>query len=76
MPSFVRNYGENTVNQFLQSKDVSHIRCIENDPHLATEIGNILWENSSINRPRSSTDRTGWEQFTAQTNMPSTHRQS
>ena len=42
VPSFVRNYGENTVNQFLQSKDVSHIRSVENAPHLAIETGNIL----------------------------------
>lgn len=68
VPSFVRNYGEDAVSQFLQGKDASHIRSVENAPHLATETGNILWENSSINRARSSTDMTGWEQFTAQAN--------
>ena len=66
VPSFVRNYGENIVSQFLQSKDASHIRSVENAPHLATETGNTLWESSSINRARSSTDMTGWEQFTTQ----------
>ena len=66
VPSFVRNYGEGSVSQFLQNKDASHIHSVENAPHLATETGNILWENSSINRARGSADMTGWEQFTAQ----------
>ena len=68
VPLFVRNYGENTVDQFLQGKDASHIRSVENAPHLATDAGNILWESSSINRARGSADMTGWEQFTARAN--------
>ena len=68
VPSFVRNYGENTVDQFLQGKDASHIRSVENAPHLVTDTGNILWENASINRARGNADMNGWEQFTAQAN--------
>lgn len=68
VPSFVRNYGEDAVRQFLQSKDASHIQSVHNSPHLATDTGNILWENSAINRARGSADMTGWDQFTTQSN--------
>ena len=66
VPSFVRNYGEDAVRQFLQGKDASHIQSVHNAPHLSADPGNILWENSAINRARGATDMTGWEQFTAQ----------
>ena len=65
-PSFVRNYGEDAVRQFLQGKDASHIRSVHNAPQLATDSGNILWESSGVNRARGGADMTGWEQFGAQ----------
>ena len=65
VPLFVRNYGEEAVRQFLQGKDASHIHSVSGSPHLASDIGNILWENSGINRARGASDMTGWEQFTA-----------
>ena len=68
VPSFVRNYGEGAVAQFQQGKDASHIHSVTNSPHLATDPGNILWENSGINRARGAADMGGWEQFTAQAN--------
>ena len=67
VPSFVRNYGEDAVSRFLQGKDASHINSLHGSPHLATDNGNILWENSGINRARGAGDMTSWEQFTAQT---------
>ena len=66
IPSFVRNYGEDAVRQFLHGKDASHIQSVHNAPHLAADSGNILWENSAINRARGTADMTGWGQFTAQ----------
>ena len=66
VPSFVRNYGEDSVNRFLQGKDASHIQSVYNSPDLATETGNIIWEKLSWNRARGSADMTGYEQFTAQ----------
>ncbi len=65
VPLFVRNYGEDAALQFLQGKDVSHIHSVHGSPHLASDTGNILWENSDINRARDASDMTGWEQFTA-----------
>ncbi len=65
VPSFVRNYGEDAVRQFLQGKDASHIHSVHGSPGLATDTGNILWENSGINRARGAVDMTGWGQFTA-----------
>ena len=67
VPTLVRNYGEDAVKAFLKNKDASHIQSIHNAPHLATESGNILWENSAINRARGAEDMRGWEQFTATT---------
>lgn len=67
VPALVRNYGEDAVKTFLQNKDASHIQSIHNAPHSATESGNILWENSSINRARGAADMRVWEQFTATT---------
>lgn len=66
VPAFVRNYGEDAVRQFLHGKDASHIQSVHHTPHLAMDPGNILWENSAINRARGAADMTGWEQFTAQ----------
>lgn len=66
VPSFVRNYGEDSVRQFLQGKDASHIQSVHNRPDLATDTGNIIWERLSWNRARGSADMAGYEQFTAQ----------
>ena len=68
VPTFVRNYGEDAVRQFLQGKDASHIQSVHQSPHLATDSGNILWEGSGINRARGAADMTGWQHFTAQAN--------
>ena len=65
VPLFVRNYGEDAVRQFLLGKDASHIHSVHNSPHLASDTGNIIWENSGINNARRALDMTGWEQFTA-----------
>ena len=65
VPLFVRNYGEDAVRQFLQGKDASHVHSVHGSPHLASDVGNILWENSGVNRARGALDMTGWEQFTA-----------
>ena len=45
VPSFVRNYGEDSVKQFLQGKDASHIQSVHNHPDLAIDTGNIIWES-------------------------------
>ena len=66
VPSFVRNYGEGSVKQFLQGKDASHIQSVHNHPDLAADTGNVIWEKLSWNRARGSADMTGYEQFTAQ----------
>ena len=65
VPLMVRSYGEDAVRQFLHGKDASHIRSVHNAPQLAADSGNILWENSGVNRARGAADMTGWERFAA-----------
>ena len=68
VPLMVRSYGEDAVRQFLHGKDASHIQSVHNAPQMAADSGNILWENSGVNRARGAADMTGWERFTAQGN--------
>ena len=66
VPLMVRSYGADAVRQFLRGKDASHIQSVHNAPHLARDSGNILWENSGVNRARGAADMTGLEKFSAQ----------
>ena len=62
IPYPVRNLGEDAVKRFTEGKDASHIRSVENAPHLASDTRNILWEDSGINRARGSENMTGADQ--------------
>ena len=66
VPAFVRSFGEDAVREFLQGKDASHIRSVANAPHMSTDLNNIVWENSAINRARGAADMTPWERLAAQ----------
>ena len=66
VPLMVRNYGEETVRQFLQGKDASHITSVHNAPEMATQNSNMMWEASKLNRARSAADMGGLSQLTAQ----------
>ena len=66
VPLMVRNYGADAVRQFLRGKDASHIQSVNNAPHLARDSGNILWENSGVNRARGADNMTGLEQLSTQ----------
>ncbi len=65
IPYPVRNLGEETVWRYLEGKDASHIQSAHNAPHLASDNGNILWENSGINQARGADSMTGVEEFRA-----------
>lgn len=66
VPAFVRTFGEDAVREFLQGKDASHIRSVANAPQISTDLKNIVWENSAINRARGAADMTPWERLAAQ----------
>ena len=65
IPYPIRNLGEGATRQFLDGKDASHIQSAQNAPHLADHSGNLLWENSGINRARGAENMTGREQWQA-----------
>ena len=66
VPYPVRNLGEDAVWRFVDGKDASHIQSVNNAPHLAADNGNILWENSGINRARGAENMTGGDELQAQ----------
>lgn len=65
VPYPVRNLGEGATRQFLDGKDASHIQSAQNAPQLADHSGNLLWENSGLNRARGAENMTGREQWQA-----------
>lgn len=65
IPYPIRNLGEGATRQFLDGKDASHIQSAQNAPHLADHSGNLLWENSGLNRARGTENMTGREQWQA-----------
>ena len=65
IPYSVRNLGGDAVQRFLEGKDASHIQSAHNAPHLTASNGNIVWENSGLNRARGAENMTGAEQFRA-----------
>lgn len=56
MPPGVRAAGEDAMQEFMRSRDVSHIRSVSNNPALAANARNLIWEKSSWNRARGSRD--------------------
>jgi hypothetical protein len=54
------------VNEWLDIKDVSHIKPQSTHPHLADEASNIIWEDSDVNRSRGAQEMTDVEVLTAQ----------
>ena len=66
IPYPVRNLGPDAVQRFVEGKDASHIQSAHNAPHLAADNGNILWEDSGINRARGAENMSSGEQLQAQ----------
>ena len=54
------------VNEWLDMKDVSHIKPQSTHPHLASDASNIMWEDSDVNRNRGAQEMTETEILTAQ----------
>ena len=62
VPDVVKIRGEDAVQEFIKSKDASHIKSFENAPELVKSDSNFVWEASSANRARGAQDMTGLEQ--------------
>ena len=54
------------VNDWLDTKDVSHVQPVSTHPHLATDPDNWIWEDSDINRARGAVPMTEAEVLTAE----------
>ena len=52
--------------RFVDGKDASHIQSAQNAPHLVADSGNILWEDSGINRARGAADMGSGERLWAE----------
>ena len=65
IPYPVRNLGEGAIRTFTEGKDASHIESVSNAPNLASHPGNLIWEDSALNRSRGAENVTGWEEFRA-----------
>ena len=65
IPYPVRNLGEGAIRTFTEGKDASHIESASNAPNLASHPGNLIWEDSALNRSRGAENMTGWEEFRA-----------
>ena len=61
IPGAVHNLGESAVWEFLGGKHASHIKSVENAPHLAMDPANIIWEASGANLKRGSANMSGLE---------------
>ena len=61
VPQVIRNFGKDAVVEFLDGKHASHIKSVYNNPELAMENGNIVWEAAWKNLSRGSRDMTGIE---------------
>lgn len=61
LPGELEKYGTDAVNAFLSGgdrlgKELSHIQSRMNSPDRASDPTNVIWEDGSINRGRSSAD--------------------
>ena len=70
LPDELTKYGTEVVDQFLkggdaQGKQWSHIESQFNNPELANDANNAIWEDGSTNRARSSDNMTVTERVTA-----------
>ena len=65
IPSDVRDCHEE-VNEWLDTKDVSHKMPVSTHPHLQSDPDNVMWEDSDINRARGAQPMTETEILTAQ----------
>ena len=54
------------VNEWLDIKDISHIQPSSTHPHLQSDPGNWVWEDSGVNRARGGVPMTEAEVLTAQ----------
>ncbi len=48
--------GPEGVDEFLDQKEVSHKKSVENFPHLENDDSNVIWEDVSSNRQRGTRD--------------------
>ena len=67
IPHPVRNLGEDAVQRWLEGKDASHIRSVQNSPEMMNVNDNFVWEDVSINRARGAENMTGTELLRANT---------
>ena len=61
IPYPVRNLSGDAVRQWLEGKDASHVRSVQNAPEMMNVNGNFVWEDSVINRARGAENMTGAE---------------
>ena len=61
VPEAIRHQGEKAVLEFMRGKDFSHKISVFNDPSMARSSGNVILENSKINRSRGSRNMTDAE---------------
>jgi len=61
LPGELRHHGTDAVNSFLKNgdprgKEWSHIKSQYNSPDLASDAGNAIWEDGTVNNYRNSAD--------------------
>ena len=54
IPPGVRAAGEDAMNDFISTRDVSHIESVRNNPSRAADPDNLIWEKSKWNRARGA----------------------
>lgn len=65
VPRHVRDVGNSAVREYLDGKEASHITSVRNDPSLARDPSNIVWEDTASNRSRGARDMTAGEKHAA-----------
>lgn len=63
VPDAIRLHGPEAVEKFLDGKDASHVRSVNNAPELARVDSNIRWEDAAANRARGAEDMSRFHQM-------------
>ena len=61
IPPGIRAGGEEAMIEFIDTRHVSHIQSVYNNPARAADPSNLIWENAQLNRVRGPKDISAFE---------------
>ena len=61
IPPGIRAGGEEAMIDFIDTRHVSHIQSVYNNPARAADPSNLIWESAQLNRVRGSRDISAFE---------------